>query len=79
MIVRFMNFLHDHWPGVILLMTFALVLSALCGFWIQGITEHKWDMAVLWTGIIALATAAATGYGKFWADSKYNSPPGDKP
>ncbi|MEN6411626.1 MAG: hypothetical protein ABFC84_02545 [Veillonellales bacterium] len=82
MIVKFMNFLHDHWPGVVLTMTLILFLSALAGYWIQGITEHKWDMTAMWAGVTAIAAAAAAGYGKFWADSKYNSltgqPPGEQ-
>lgn len=74
-----MNFLRDHWSGVVLTMTLILFLSALFGYWYQGVTKNVWDMTAMWAGVTAIGAAAATGYGKLWADSKYNSLLGEMP
>ena len=71
--IRLFDFLHDYWVGVILTMTLIQFISAICGFWIQGLTKGVWDLNAMWVGVGAIASAAATGYSKWWVDSKYNS------
>lgn len=67
------NFLEEHWTGIIFTQTCALVASALAGFWIQGVEQGKWDLAAMWTGVGAIATAAAAAWGKWFVISKYNT------
>ena len=76
MLVKWFNYLEKHWTGIILTQSFALVLSALAGYWIQGIKEGHWDITSMWTGVGAVATAAAAAYGKWFVIGKYNKPIG---
>ena len=77
MIQRWFHFLEENWTGIIFTQSFFLVLSALAGYWMQGINDGKWDIAAMWTGIGAIATAAAAAYGKWFVIGKYNTAPGE--
>lgn len=73
MIERLFQLLHDNWIGVILMMTLTLFVIYLVAFFANGLFSTKFDLTSCWTGVGAIATAAATGYSKWWTDSKYNS------
>ena len=73
------RFLHNSWMGVILTMTLALFFVYLFAFFRNGHWGEHYDLASCWAGVGAIASAAAAGYGKWWADSKYNSGDGQMP
>lgn len=79
MMKRWFRFLHDNWVGVILTMTLTLFFVYLYAFFRNGHYGEHYDLASCWSGVGAIAAAAATGYGKWWTDSKYNSGDGQKP
>ncbi|MDR3565599.1 MAG: hypothetical protein P4N59_29745 [Negativicutes bacterium] len=79
MLRRWFLFLHNNWVGVILTMTLLLFSIFVFAFFRNGEFGTHYDLASCWGGVGAIATAAATGYGKWWTDSKYNSADGQKP
>lgn len=79
MMKRWFAFLHDNWVGVILTMTLFLFAIFVFAFFRNGEYGAHYDLGACWAGVSAIAVAAATGYGKWWADSKYNSTEGQKP
>lgn len=72
-------FLHNNWVGVILTMTLVLFFVYLYAFFRNGEYGAHYDLTSCWAGVGAIASATAAGYGKWWADSKYNSVDGQKP
>jgi ascorbate-specific PTS system EIIC-type component UlaA len=76
---RWFSFLHDNWVGVILTMTLLLFAIFIFAFFRNGEYGAHYDLAACWSGVSAIAVAAATGYGKWWADSKYNTEQGKPP
>ncbi|CUH97152.1 putative membrane protein [Propionispora sp. 2/2-37] len=79
MMKRWFSFLHDNWVGVILTMTLILFFVYLYAFFRNGEGGAHFDLVSCWTGVGAIATAAAAGWGKWVVDSKYNSVGGQKP
>ena len=77
--IKFFNILHDYWVGVILTMTLILFAAWLFAFFRNGKCGAHYELASCWAGVGAIATAAATGWGKWIQDSKYNSKPGEMP
>ena len=75
-IKKWFHFLEENWTGVILTQSFFLVLSALYGYWSQGLHDGKWDINTMWTGIGAIATAAGAAWGKWFVIGKYNTEQG---
>ena len=76
MLDKWFNYIEEHWTGIIFTQSFLLVTSALAGYWIQGIKTGHWDINSMWTGVGAVATAAAAAYGKWFVIGKYNTTPG---
>lgn len=70
MLAHRMKFLEDDSVCVILVMAIVLFLSAIAGFWIQGLTKNIWDLNAMWSGIGAIFSAAATKFGKCWLTGK---------
>ena len=79
MIIKIMNFLHDNWVGIVFMMMLTLFFVWLFAFFANGLYGYKFDLSSCWAGIGAIATAAATGWGKWIIDSKYNTNQGEKP
>ena len=70
------------------IMTFILfvLLSWGIGYYANGFFGMKFDLGSIWQGlgacvaaITGLLTLAATSLAKLYVNSRYNSPPGEKP
>jgi hypothetical protein len=74
-----MNWLHDNWLGVILIMSVTTFLFWTIGYFANGLFGYHFDLASCWAGMGAIATAAVAGWGKFWVLGKYCSKEGEMP
>lgn len=74
-----MNWLHNNWLGVILIMTITTFIFWAVGYIANGLYSYHFELGSCWAGMGAIATAGATGFGKWWVDSKDNSQPGKMP
>jgi len=72
MISKFLAYLELNWAGLVLVQMLMIFVSAMYGFWSQGLHKGVWDLMALWAGTSAIATAAIGLYGKFYVQSKYN-------
>lgn len=74
-----MNWLHNNWLGIVLVMTITTFLFWAVGYFANGLYNRHFDLASCWAGMGAIATAAAAGFGKWWVDGKFNSIEGTMP
>ena len=65
---------------------FAMIASFLVGFWLNGLYGYKFELAVCWQGVGAVASGVATLWTvaqavlkKYEIDSSLNSSPGEMP
>lgn len=63
-----------------------VLLSWSVGYYLNGLAGYKFDLGSIWQGLGACVTAigslmtmAGVNLGKQYIDSRFNSPPGEKP
>jgi hypothetical protein len=79
MVKRWFCFLYNNWVGVILTMTLFLFAIFVFAFFRNGEFGARYDLGACWAGVSAIAVAAATGWGKWVVDSKWNTEHGVMP
>lgn len=76
---KIMDFLHDNWVGIIFIMTLILFFAWLAGYIANGLYNCRFDLSSCWAGVGSIASAGVLGWGKWFVDSRENSPPGEMP
>lgn len=89
---RIFNFISENWNiitsvilGTVILFACAVLVSWLCGYWLNGLYGYHFELNSVLNGLGALITAtvggltsAAMTIGKYYVDSKFNSKPGER-
>ena len=76
---KIMQYIHDRWLSVILLMTLILFFVWLFAFFANGLFNCHFDLSSCWAGVGAITAAATAGWGKWLVDSWLNTNQGEKP
>jgi hypothetical protein len=63
---KWFEYLEKNWVGITLTQSFVLTLSALFGFWDQGLATHNWQIYTLWPGVTAVMGAGTMAYASFF-------------
>ena len=72
-------FLADNWVGVVICMVIALFIFWAFGFMSNALFNTKFELSSCWAGVAAISTAGVVSLGKYWTDSKHNSPASEMP
>ncbi|GMB00248.1 hypothetical protein [Pelosinus sp. IPA-1] len=79
MMRKIICFLADNWVGVVISMVLALFVFWAFGFMSNALFSTKFELSSCWAGVAAISTAGVVSLGKYWTDSKHNSPVSEMP
>lgn len=79
MFKNIINFLAENWVGVVICMVITLFIFWSIGFFCNALFATKFELNSVWAGVTAISAAGVVGLGKYWTDSRHNSPTGESP